>query len=56
MTKTEAINKIQDIIDCDLRALKTMPDHEALQSEIQALEMAIKALEQPTSEDCVSRL
>lgn len=55
MTKEQAIEKIQAIIDCDLRELNTMPQHEALQNEVEALEMAIKSLAQPTSDDCVSR-
>lgn len=55
MTKEQAIKKIQAIIDCDLRELNTMPQHEALQNEVEALDMAIEALEQPTSDDCVNR-
>lgn len=43
MTKEQAIKKIQAIIDCDLRELNTMPQHEALQNEVEALDMAIKA-------------
>lgn len=55
MTKDEAIKKLRDLRVSDERILMQLPRSEAMKNEIVALDMAIKALEQQPSEDCVSR-